>query len=261
MKNDDQKNKLPNMDMNHNPIWDVLDGKIEPRKKEKKKKLKKRSISGIDKTIDFYFSELEKEHVEETKKIRPKNKKKSFSLFAIITSVILIVVIVFFSLIAVKYDKLVVKSDSMAKQVTSGNHILYQSDLSVNRFNVVVLNNGDSKELLRVIGMPGDKVSLSDDVLTINGAIYDEDYLKENYIDFKLQEDNRNKFYTEDFSVAELKDVNKSTLHVPENKYILLGDNRKKAIDSRKIGFYDKKDIEGVAIMKIWPLFEIEPIK
>ena len=149
----------------------------------------------------------------------------------------------------------------MATQVTIGDQILYQSDLGINRFNVVVLKDGTKKELLRVIGMPGDKVSLSDDVLTINGAIYDEDYLKENYVDFKLQEKNRNKFYTEDFSVAELKDVNKSTLHVPENKYILLGDNRKKATDSRTVGFYDKEDIQGVAIMKIWTLFKIEPIK
>jgi hypothetical protein len=61
VKNDDQKAKLPNMDMNNNPIWDVLDGKIEPRKKEKKKKLKKKSMPSIDENIDFYFSELEKE--------------------------------------------------------------------------------------------------------------------------------------------------------------------------------------------------------
>lgn len=38
MKNDDQKAKLPNMDMNNNPIWDVLDGKIEPRKKRNLRK-------------------------------------------------------------------------------------------------------------------------------------------------------------------------------------------------------------------------------
>ena len=258
MKNDDQKAKLPNMDMNNNPIWDVLDGKIEPRKKEKKKKLKKKSMPSIDENIDFYFSELEKEEQKENK---PNNKKKPFSLFAIIMFLALIIVISFFALITFKYDRIKVQSDSMATQITTGDQILYQSDLGIHRFNVVVLRDGTKKELLRVIGMPGDKVSLSDDVLTINGAIYDEDYLKENYVDFKLQEKNRNKFYTEDFSVAELKDVNKSTLHVPENKYILLGDNRKKATDSRTVGFYDKEDIQGVAIMKIWPLFKIEPIK
>ena len=128
MKNDDQKAKLPNMDMNNNPIWDVLDGKIEPRKKEKKKKLKKKSIPSIDENIDFYFSELEKEEQKENK---PNNKKKPFSLFAIIMLLALIIVISFFALITFKYDRIKVQSDSMATQVTIGDQILYQSDLLI----------------------------------------------------------------------------------------------------------------------------------
>lgn len=255
MKKDDQKDKLPQMDMNVNPIWDVLDGKVEPRKREKKKKLKKKDLPGMDENIDYYFSKLEKQEQNEDE------HKKVISIFYMIILVVFVLIIAFIGLIAWKYDQLQVSSDSMAKQVMSDNRILYQENLTINRFNIVVVEQDNKKELLRVIGMPGDKISLREDVLTINDAIYDEDYLKENYVEFKLERDNRDQFYTKDFSVAELKDVNGETLHIPENKYLLLGDNRVEAKDSREVGFYNKSDIKGIAIMKIWPLTEIGPIK
>ena len=261
MKKDREKSKLPNMDMNNNPIWDVLDGKIEPRKIEKKKKVKKRKLSSIDDHIDYYFAELEKEKQDKKEVVIKKNTKKYFSVYSLIILLVLVVIISFTVMMIWKYDQVKVNSDSMAQQITTGDRVLYQPDLDIHRFNVVVHEKNSNLELLRVIGMPGDKVSLKDDVLMINDAIYDEDYLKENYIDFKLQEKNNKKFYTESFTTADLNNVSEESIHVPENKYILLGDNRLDSKDSRELGFYDKGDIQGVAIMKIWPLIEIEPIK
>lgn len=259
MKNEKKTSGLPQMDMNSNPIWDVLDGKVEPRKREKKKKLKKKNKTSIDNQIDFYFSELEKNDEEKHKK--EKRSKLFVSTFSVIILLVLLAIIGFSTFIIWKYDKIEVKSDGMAQQIMPGNHILYQTDLSINRFNVVVLKNDVENQLLRVIGMPGDKVTLSEDVLTINGAIYDEEYLKENYVDFKLKDKNRNRYYTEKNEAKGLEEMDKEIVIVPENKFILLGDNRQSAKDSRTVGFYDKSEINGIAIMKIWPLFESEPIK
>ena len=41
---------------------------------------------------------------------------------------------------------------------------------------------------------------------------------------------------------------------IPQDKYLVLGDNRKVSADSRIIGLIDKSDIEGSAHISIWPI-------
>ena len=52
----------------------------------------------------------------------------------------------------------------------------------------------------------------------------------------------------------ELKDVKEFT--VPQNKVLVLGDNRSNSIDSRVFGFIDEEDIIGKVILRISPINE-----
>nr|MCR5483032.1 signal peptidase I [Bacilli bacterium] len=86
----------------------------------------------------------------------------------------------------------------------------------------------------RVIGLPGDKVEFINNKLYINDQEYSESYLNE---DTK----------TDDFSITTFG-VDK----IPDDKYLVLGDNRSDSLDSRKYGFIDKKNITGKVWFKIF---------
>ena len=88
----------------------------------------------------------------------------------------------------------------------------------------------------RVIGLPGDIVSILDNTLYINGEVY-----VENYLDEGLEYD--------DF---ELNSLGYET--IPEDMYFVLGDNREDSLDSREIGLISKDDIIGKVSLRIWPL-------
>ena len=44
---------------------------------------------------------------------------------------------------------------------------------------------------------------------------------------------------------------------IPEDKYLVLGDNREISADSRVIGLIDKDDIQGKTSFRLWPLNKI----
>lgn len=121
----------------------------------------------------------------------------------------------------------------------SMNNTLYDKDimlldeisyrfLSIKRFDIVVVKYGNELIIKRVIGLPGEKISCSDNKLYINGEI-----LRENY------------------SIGITSDFSEIT--ISENEYFVLGDNRENSIDSRIIGSIPIKQIKGKAILTIYP--------
>jgi len=87
------------------------------------------------------------------------------------------------------------------------------------------------KMIKRLIGLPGDVVQIVNGVVSVNGEVLEEDYIG--------AEDTFNGTYT-----------------VPEGKYFFLGDNRKWSKDSRYwpvTPFVDADDIEGKAVIKVYP--------
>ncbi|MCI8671694.1 MAG: signal peptidase I [Bacilli bacterium] len=111
----------------------------------------------------------------------------------------------------------------------------------VKRGDIISLKYADGKYLIkRVIGLPGDKVEIINSKLYINDKIYEENYLKENmsYPDFRLSDLNYQK--------------------IPEDNYLVLGDNRENSVDSREIGLIKKSDINGKISFRFWPLTKIK---
>jgi signal peptidase I len=88
----------------------------------------------------------------------------------------------------------------------------------------------------RVIGIPGDVITIRNTTVTVDGVT-----LKETYVDPR----NLGPTY-EDKSIVNMV--------VPPNDYFVLGDNRANSSDSRVWGFVPKDNIIGRAALVYWPL-------
>lgn len=94
------------------------------------------------------------------------------------------------------------------------------------------------KFIKRVIGLPGETVTIRDGVTYIDGKPLQEDYL----------EDDMRKSY--------------GPYPVPENSVFVMGDNRNNSKDSRhSVGFVDYEQISGRAFWVYWPLTKMRVIE
>lgn len=106
------------------------------------------------------------------------------------------------------------------------NIIGYRFD-KINRFDIVVVDEGNEYLIKRVIGLPGEEIEYKDNQLYING---------------KKVKDNYGSQVTEDFKVK-----------VKKNSYFVLGDNRTNSLDSRYFGSFKKNKIMGKTSLIIFP--------
>jgi len=159
------------------------------------------------------------------------SKSKNNWIWYGVYGLLLVSVLVFNSLFMVTR----VDGQSMAPTLKSGSVILVKRSEKVRRFDIVALvervkENGSSKNIIkRVIGLPGDTITVLNGTLYINDSKYEEPYLQEKFI----------------------KEYKKSsyTLKVPKDMYFVLGDNRDVSKDSRQVGSFVKKSVIGVAMV------------
>jgi signal peptidase I len=91
---------------------------------------------------------------------------------------------------------------------------------------------GEQEDLIkRVVGVPGDTISLANGTLLVNGVAKGEPYIN-----------------------RQLPDLSSfGPISVPEGKVFVLGDNRANSRDSRFFGPLPVQDVEGEAFVIFWP--------
>ena len=156
--------------------------------------------------------------------------------------VIIIFIILFLMIYVVSITQVV--GSSMKSTLIDGDVLILSKAnyrfFDIKRGDIISLDYEDTKYLIkRVIGLPGDSIEIVDNVLYINGEVYEEDYLDEglNYPDFHLS------------------DLGYDT--IPEDMYLVLGDNREDSLDSRDIGLISKDNVNGKIVLRIWPINKI----
>ncbi|MCL5970689.1 MAG: signal peptidase I [Patescibacteria group bacterium] len=133
-----------------------------------------------------------------------------------------------------KITKVKVSGTSMLPTIQDNSTVSLNSPkkYGIKRGDIVSFKNietGGMYYIKRIIALPGEYFSIKNGLITINGKAIKENYTFENLPTFG------NTFL-----------IDCATYRVPNDSYLVLGDNRTVSHDSRAIGFINKKDIDGV---------------
>lgn len=93
----------------------------------------------------------------------------------------------------------------------------------------------------RVMGLPGDTMSMNNNVVSLNGEILEYKILKQREDKLIAEERYKNIRYR----IQVNKDSNFYNVKIPKNFYLVLGDNRDNSADSRYIGLIPRSEIIG----------------
>lgn len=136
----------------------------------------------------------------------------------------------------------IVSGDSMVptlknKELLLLNKINYRLN-DIKRYDIVVIKIDNKEIIKRVIGLPGETIEYRNNTLYINGH----------------EEKNKYNYETDDFNLKSICNCEQ----IPEDKYLVLGDNRSVSADSRIIGLIDRKEIEGNVNISLWPIKKVK---
>ncbi len=106
--------------------------------------------------------------------------------------------------------------------------ILNKLDKKHERFEIVVVKTNHGDIIKRVVGLPGETISIENSKIYING---------------RLIKDKFGKGKTSDYKKVKLS----------KNEYFVLGDNREDSMDSRYYGPINKKNIKGSTKLILFP--------
>lgn len=175
---------------------------------------------------------------EQTQEEAQEDSGARISRFLLDLVQMLIVTLVLYVLIDAVIGRVQVESISMLETVKPEELLMvaklaYRND-NFQRGDIVVFhypNNPNEDYIKRVIGLPGDTVTVVDEKVYINGYSLNEPYIRE-----------APNYYGE--------------WVVPEGSLFVLGDNRNQSSDSHDWGFVPFENVFGRALMIYWPLEE-----
>ena len=180
--------------------------------------------------------ELEEKPVEEP-------KSRGFkSLFLEIIQTLLLAVVLYFVIDAF-IGRVRVENISMLPTLKPGEFLLVNKLAyklgDFDHGDIVIFHyplNPNEDYIKRVMGIPGDEITVEDGVVSVNGYPLTEDYISAppNY---------------------------QGTWTVPEGSIFVLGDNRNQSSDSHTWGMVTVENVVGRALVIYWPLSEAKILR
>ncbi|WP_404409128.1 signal peptidase I [Jeotgalibacillus malaysiensis] len=144
------------------------------------------------------------------------------------------------------FSPVVVDGSSMVPTLQDGDRMIvnkfHYKVTTPERFDIVVFHVSDKEDYIkRVIGLPGESVSFTNDQLYIDGEPIDEGFRGTDT-------------FTEDFNLYDLTGYEE----VPEGHLFVMGDNRQFSKDSRHIGPVPIEEVVGETPLIYWPFEDIQ---
>jgi signal peptidase I len=155
-------------------------------------------------------------------------------------------VLLAFIVIVFLYQPVQVEGTSMMPRLENHERIFINKFLyrfrPIERGDVVVFRyplDTSKSYIKRVIGLPGDQVSIRDGHVLVNGQPLTEPYVPPSYLD----------------------DQSYAPMVVEPDHYFVLGDHRSSSHDSRAWGTVDRKYVYGKAVFVYWPMTQMGWVK
>ena len=153
--------------------------------------------------------------------------------FAAMTAILIVIFVV---------QPVKVEGTSMQPELSDQERIFVNKFLyhfsEIERGDVVVFwYPGDPTKsfIKRVIGLPGERVEISEGIVLLNGEPLQEPYLQPRFHDSRSF----------------------GPIRVTPNNYFVLGDHRNSSNDSRNWGLVPRRNIFGKAILRYWPVSKL----
>jgi len=173
---------------------------------------------------------------EKSAEIKDSTKKSSSHFTWEIIETVALTVLIFLA-IRFTVQNFLVDGPSMRPGLHTGEYVLVNKVAytfhTPQRGDVIVfeLPEDTSENLIkRVIGLPGDKLVLTENTVTVDGVTLNEPY------------------------ISAPNGTQPETMTVPPNDYFVMGDNRPVSDAAGDLGFVPKDDIIAKAVMVYWPL-------
>lgn len=147
---------------------------------------------------------------------------------------LLVLIFIFISIKGLGFKVYKSIGNSMSPTINSSQRVLIKkidgSFNPVERFDIVTFRINEKIILKRIVGIPNDTLIYKDGLVIV-----------------KLK-NQRKKIRLNNWHYRYLSTLSDSILVIPNNKYLLLGDNLENSNDSRDLGFIDINDIHGKCI-------------
>ena len=138
----------------------------------------------------------------------------------------------------------VISNNSMTPTLQTGDRVIVNKikvtfDL-IQRGDIIMYRHNNKTYFSRIIGKPGESVSIKSQRIYIDDRQVNEPYMKDRHI--------------KDITLREIKNSDGDT--IPPGAFFVLNDNNNKHSDSRTYGLIDKKEIIGDVSLKYYPFKE-----
>jgi signal peptidase I len=185
-----------------------------------------------------YYEEQEFQTTQETHRERRRSSKKGGGVLEFLVILLVSFALVFGFVRPFVVEAFYIPSESMIPTLRVGDRVLVNKFIyrftEPERGDIVVFESveGGGEDLIkRVVGVPGDEISVRGGKVVLNGERQREPYVNKKYPDRSFS----------------------PPTTVPKGHVFVMGDNRANSRDSRFFGPVPKKKIEGEAFLRFWP--------